>query len=250
MRISSCAIFCAGAPSSPISSCSRPTRKPWTPSRNLRVFWNQHYANAIRAAGQAGAKVIALDLAFGVPIDQWEPGADELLAGVISTSPVPVVVRLRLRAQYQSRNRRRIPINMMSAALGLSAFANLTSDADDFIRRPGTAGSSIHQSRRPSFRPLAGHAHRREIRSDGRRNSENGALTFQGHAIPVSPKPRHCDQLSRGLRTLSPAFPWPISRRRPKPEISINCGNGWKAKSCWWVPISWTTGSIRRSTRS
>ena len=59
----------------------------------LRVFWNEHYANAIRAAGQAGAKVIALDLAFGVPIDQWQPNADELLAGAISTSPVPVVAR-------------------------------------------------------------------------------------------------------------------------------------------------------------
>ena len=40
----------------------------------LRIFWHQHYANAIRAAGQAGAKVIGLDLAFGVPVDKWQPG--------------------------------------------------------------------------------------------------------------------------------------------------------------------------------
>ena len=36
----------------------------------LRLFWHQHYANVIRAAGQAGAKVIGLDLAFGIPVDK------------------------------------------------------------------------------------------------------------------------------------------------------------------------------------
>ena len=44
-----------------------PIRKPMDTFPELRVFWHQHYANAIRAAGQAGAKVIGLDLAFGVP---------------------------------------------------------------------------------------------------------------------------------------------------------------------------------------
>src|SRR5580658_4197609 len=33
------------------------------------LFWQQHYANLVRAAGQAGAQVIGLDLAFGLPVE-------------------------------------------------------------------------------------------------------------------------------------------------------------------------------------
>ena len=47
----------------------------------LQDFWNDHYAGAITAAGEAGAKVIGLDLAFGIPIDKYVPDADERLAG-------------------------------------------------------------------------------------------------------------------------------------------------------------------------
>src|SRR5260370_39074140 len=57
----------------------------------LKLFWNKHYAEAIRAAGEAGARVIGLDLAFGIAIDKFEPLYDEMLAGAVSTSPVPVV---------------------------------------------------------------------------------------------------------------------------------------------------------------
>src|SRR5258708_8802520 len=56
----------------------------------LQLFWNIHYADAIRAAGEAGAKVIGLDLAFGIPIDEYRPRYDERLAGAVSDSPVPV----------------------------------------------------------------------------------------------------------------------------------------------------------------
>ncbi len=100
----------------------------------LRDFWHKHYADAIRAAGAAGAKVIGLDLAFGVPVDKYEPDYDRLLGEAVSTSPAPVV------ASYVSElntnpSSQAIPINMLAAALGLGAFANLTSDADDFVRR-------------------------------------------------------------------------------------------------------------------
>ena len=47
----------------------------------LYDFWNDHYAAAITAAGEAGAKVIGLDRAFGIPIDDYVKGADERLAG-------------------------------------------------------------------------------------------------------------------------------------------------------------------------
>src|SRR5262249_14219048 len=100
----------------------------------LRVFWHKHYASVIRAAGEAGAKVIGLDLAFGVPVEKWEPDYDRLLGEAVSTSPVPVVASYVSELNTNPASQA-IPINMLSAALGLGAFANLTSDADDFVRR-------------------------------------------------------------------------------------------------------------------
>jgi adenylate cyclase len=99
----------------------------------LRLFWNKHYADAIQAAGEAGARVIGLDLAFGLPIDEWKPGYDELLAGAVSGSPVPVVCGFASEIN-SNQAAQRLPINMIAGALGLSAFANLTTDKDDFIR--------------------------------------------------------------------------------------------------------------------
>src|SRR5580704_6861445 len=36
------------------------------------TFWQPHYAQAIQAASEAGAKVMALDLAFGAGVAKWE----------------------------------------------------------------------------------------------------------------------------------------------------------------------------------
>src|SRR5580692_9653901 len=152
----------------------------------LRVFWNEHYANAIRAAGQAGAKVIALDLAFGVPIDQWQPNADELLAGAISTSPVPVVVRYvsELNSNQQSQS---IPVNMVAGALGLAAFANLTAGDDDFIRNQELIEApSTNPTDPPSARSLAMRTVEKYIGTEVQ--FQKGALTLHGHAIPISPQ--------------------------------------------------------------
>jgi class 3 adenylate cyclase len=152
----------------------------------LRVFWNEHYANAIRAAGQAGAKVIALDLAFGVPIDRWQPNADELLAGAISTSPVPVAVGYvsELNSNRQSQS---IPVNMMAAALGLGAFANLTSDDDDFIRNQELIEApSANPADPPSARSLAMRTVEKYIGTEAQ--FQKGALVLPGQAIPISPR--------------------------------------------------------------
>jgi adenylate cyclase len=152
----------------------------------LRVFWNEHYANAIRAAGQAGAKVIALDLAFGVPIDQWQPNADELLAGAISTSPVPVVVGYvsELNSNQQSQS---IPVNMVAGALGLAAFANLTAGDDDFIRNQELIEApSTNPTDPPSARSLAMRTVEKYIGTEVQ--FQKGALTLHGHAIPISPQ--------------------------------------------------------------
>src|SRR5580700_2939004 len=100
----------------------------------LRILWHPYYAEAIRAAGEAGAKVIGLDLAFGVPVEKWEPDFDRLMSEAVSTSPVPVVCGY-VSALNTNQKTQPVPINMLAAALGLSGFANLTSDDDDFVRR-------------------------------------------------------------------------------------------------------------------
>lgn len=99
----------------------------------LRLFWHSHYAEAIQAAAQNGAKVIGLDLAFGVPVDKWEPDLDRVLGEAVSTSPVPVVCGYvaTLNTNQESLP---VPINMLAAALGLAGFTNMTADPDDFLR--------------------------------------------------------------------------------------------------------------------
>jgi class 3 adenylate cyclase/CHASE2 domain-containing sensor protein len=152
----------------------------------LRVFWNEHYATAVRAAGQAGARVIALDLAFGVPIDRWQPGADELLAGVIGASPVPVVVGYvsELNSNRQSQS---IPVNMLAAALGLGAFANLTSDEDDFVRTQELIEApSANPADPPPARSLALRIVEKYLGAEVQ--FQKGQLALRDRAVPISPR--------------------------------------------------------------
>jgi adenylate cyclase len=72
-----------------------------------------------------------------------------------------------------------IPINMLSAALGLAGFANVTADSDDFVRRqelieapPGAAHS------------LALRIAEKFAASDA--EWQNGKLVFQGRPIPIA----------------------------------------------------------------
>lgn len=148
-----------------------------------RIFWQKHYADIIRAAGEAGAKVIGLDLAFGVAVDKWQPDYDRLLGEAVSTSPAPVVCSYvsELNTNVSSQA---IPINMMAAALGLGAFANLTSDADDFVRRqelieePGKSGDA------PLARSFALRVAEKYVGSDAQ--FQNGQLILAGQPIPIS----------------------------------------------------------------
>jgi adenylate cyclase len=100
----------------------------------LRILWHPYYAEAIRAAGEAGAKVIGLDLAFGVPVTRWEPDFDRLMSEAVSASPVPVICGY-VSALNANQKSQAVPVNMLAAALGLAGYANLTSDDDDFVRR-------------------------------------------------------------------------------------------------------------------
>ena len=149
----------------------------------LRVFWHQHYANIIRAAGQGGAKVIGLDLAFGVPVTKYEPDFDRMLGEAVSTSPVPVVCAYATEITTNPEAQA-IPINMLSAALGLDGFANLTSDSDDFVRRQELIEPPPQNGTDPPKRSLALRIAEKAAGSEAA--YDHGRLVFQGHIIPIT----------------------------------------------------------------
>lgn len=99
------------------------------------LLWHRYYAEAIEAAAGAGAKVLGLDVAFPIPVDQWAAGYDERMAeAVISTSAqMPVLCGYAASTLSQQRNWP-VPMNMAAAALGQTAYVNLRADEDDFIR--------------------------------------------------------------------------------------------------------------------
>jgi CHASE2 domain-containing sensor protein len=100
----------------------------------LQMFWHPYYAAAIRAAGEGGAKVIGLDLSFGVPVEKWEPDLDSALAEAVVSSPIPVVLAY-VPEHLTNQERLTVPVNMYAAATGRAGFPNLTDDSDQFIRR-------------------------------------------------------------------------------------------------------------------
>ena len=150
-----------------------------------RLFWHKHYAEAIRAASEAGAKVIGLDHAFGIPVDQWEPDYDRLIGESVSTSAAPVIYgyvsELNSNPIAQS-----MPINMIAAGLGLGAFANLTADADDFVRRQELleAGSK-NAADPPPARSFALRIAEKFLGSEA--ELQEGKLVLGRSAIPISP---------------------------------------------------------------
>ncbi len=84
---------------------------------DVQVFWHPHYANAIRAAGMGGAKAMGLDVAFGIPVDKWEPAYDQQLAEAAVTAPMPVVVAY-VSGSTSNPASQRVPLNLMQAGWG------------------------------------------------------------------------------------------------------------------------------------
>ncbi|HEY6392619.1 MAG TPA: adenylate/guanylate cyclase domain-containing protein [Bryobacteraceae bacterium] len=159
-------------------------RKAMDTFPELMLFWNKHYADAIRAAGEAGARVIGLDLAFGIPIDEWKPDYDEMLAGAISTSPVPVICGY-VTDINSNQAAQRVPINMIAGALGLAAFVNITVDSDDFVRDQELfEGASSNANESPAAHSLALRVVEKYLGAE--MEFKNGQATLQGQPIPVS----------------------------------------------------------------
>jgi adenylate cyclase len=105
------------------------------------LFWHDHYANAISAAARAGAKVFVLDEAFTIPVEPYEkdphPHLDsDLAAAFAANNPVmPIVCAFVPEAMgAQREGGGAVPLNMIAGAMGMSAYANLTADSDDFVR--------------------------------------------------------------------------------------------------------------------
>jgi len=100
----------------------------------LQAFWHPYYAQAIRGAQLGGAKVVAMDIAFGIPVEKWAPGNDALLAEAVGSAQIPVVIGL-VPGLVTKQKDWPIPVNMIASALGLFGYSNLTVDSDDFVRR-------------------------------------------------------------------------------------------------------------------
>src|SRR3569833_1033074 len=105
------------------------------------LFWHEHYADAIKGAARAGAKVFVLDEAFTIPVEPYEkdphPHLDsDLAAAFAANNPVmPIVCAFVPEAMgAQREGGGAVPLNMIAGAMGMSAYANLTADADDFVR--------------------------------------------------------------------------------------------------------------------
>lgn len=151
----------------------------------LLAFWHPYYADAIRGAQAGGAKVIAMDVAFGVPVDRWVPENDQILGEAVATSQVPVVVGF-IPALVERQRERPIPINMIASMLNLAGYANLTADPDDFIRRqelieaPSQGGAPDEPLARSFAMKIAERATGSEAKLEG------GRLTLGGKAIPIS----------------------------------------------------------------
>jgi adenylate cyclase len=144
----------------------------------LQMFWHRYYAEAIRAAGEAGAKVIGLDHAFGVPVERWEPGLDGILAGAVAASPIPVICAY-VPELNTNRASQAVPLNMVAAGLGLAGYTNLTSDSDDFVRR-----QELFEGGSTPERSIALRIVEKYLGKDA--TFENGALILDGRPVPVA----------------------------------------------------------------
>ena len=105
---------------------------------DLMSFWQPYYADAMRAAADGGAKVLVLDVAFSIPVKKYMPENDGILAGAFAeVSPVMPIICAFVPAAMEAQQNPEftVPLNMMASAFGTSAFANLTADSDDFVRR-------------------------------------------------------------------------------------------------------------------
>lgn len=152
---------------------------------DLQLFWHPYYAEAIRAAADAGAKVLGLDVAFAVPVSRWEPNHDQALAGAVSevAERMPVICGY-VPGTIGKQQDWPVPVNMVAAALGLAAFANLTVDSDDFVRRQELIEAAAPGDRQPLARGLALRVAEKYLGSDA--HFEGERFLLDSKPVPIS----------------------------------------------------------------
>ncbi|MBK9169144.1 MAG: CHASE2 domain-containing protein [Bryobacterales bacterium] len=166
----------------------------------LLAFWHPYYAEAIHAAAGAGAKVMGLDVTFAVPVAQYEPDHDQLMAeAVISTSGQMPVICGFVPSMMQKQEEWVVPVNLAAAALGQFGFVNLTVDEDDFVRSqelldaPDEAGDSTRSLAMRVAEKFAGEE----------AQWENGRLMWRGRAIPTDTDRRISINFAGGPNTFA-----------------------------------------------
>ena len=152
----------------------------------MLAFWHPYYAEAIRAAAGAGAKVLGLDVAFTIPVAKWEPGHDQVMVAAVSeVAGVMPVVCGYVPAMTAKQEDWPVPINMVASALGLSAFTNLTVDRDDFVRSQELIEPPALKEGDPVPRSLPFRVVEKFLGEDAKWEPD-GTLTLQGRPIPLS----------------------------------------------------------------
>ncbi len=153
----------------------------------LYSFWHPYYADAIRGAALGGAKVLTLDVTFQIPVTRWEPENDSLLAGAVTEAnqTMPVVCAFVPGTTEQEKTTLfAVPLNMLAAAMGMNAFANLTTDQDDFIRRQELI--ELPDKGAPAENLTRGMALRTAERFlNQEAQFKGGGLYFQGKKVPL-----------------------------------------------------------------
>ncbi len=152
---------------------------------DLQLFWHPYYAEAIHGAADHGAKVLGLDVAFGLPVGKWEPGHDQIMAEAVSATAAQMpVVCAYVASAMQKQREWPVPVNMIASALGLAAYPNLTVDPDDFVRRQELMEAPPAKEGEPRATSLALRVVEKYLGADAR--LQNGSLLLDGTAIPLA----------------------------------------------------------------
>jgi adenylate cyclase len=152
----------------------------------LLAFWHPYYAEAIHAAKTGGAKVLGLDVSFGVPVAKWQPENDQILAEAVSStaSEMPVICGY-VPAMLSKQRDWPVPVNLIASALGLSAYSNLTVDSDDFVRSQELLEGRSSDPSQPVARSMALRVAEKFLASEA--EFDGSRLSLAGHPIPITP---------------------------------------------------------------
>src|SRR5258708_29264291 len=88
------------------------------------IFWNPHFADAIEAAARGAAKVIAIDHAFAIPVSEYNPDHDRILAEAVMNPGLAVVLNYVPEAATKNPENA-VAANMMAASPRLAGLSHL-----------------------------------------------------------------------------------------------------------------------------